>query len=289
MLRIYPAFAAAIALSASIWVVLQPPVTTTLEPGLNTMWADGVGPAVLLNHLSLRGRLADTNLDSVIWSLIYEMRISLIFPPLVFLALRAGPRMTALMAVAAALAIETVVFRSGIGPLPFCGADIGEALLATAHFTLYFVLGMLMALNLDLVRSAVARTPGVARLGLWMVAYLLFTTERFGDPGFGVASAIAMALALGSPASARALATAPLPWLGRVSYSLYLVHMPILAATLRLGGAAAPYWLLCLLAIVLSLGAAQLSFVWIERPANALGRRLAERIGRDPALATVSA
>lgn len=62
-------------------------------------------------------------------------------------------------------------------------------------------------------------------------------------------------------------------WLGRISYSFYLMHPLVLLAVPKIGpaGIALIIWLSC------SLGLAALTERWIERPGNALGRRLTTR------------
>lgn len=67
----------------------------------------------------------------------------------------------------------------------------------------------------------------------------------------------------------------PIPhWLGRVSFSLYLVHIPILLALQRLfSGREAPMWS-ALIGLPASLMAAEVLFRLAERPAIELSRKL---------------
>ena len=77
----------------------------------------------------------------------------------------------------------------------------------------------------------------------------------------------------------------PLAFLGRISYSLFLVHFPVLLlanglyARLGLDSAAAALSVL-LLAALASLGLATLFHRWIESPAA--GRRLVGLLARTP-------
>jgi peptidoglycan/LPS O-acetylase OafA/YrhL len=82
-----------------------------------------------------------------------------------------------------------------------------------------------------------------------------------------------------------ALELPTLQWLGRISYSVYLVHIPIMYVVFRaitrlnehLGG-----WKSLILAlpatIVLTLTVATFAYRWIEVPGMTLGRRLSERL-----------
>ena len=94
-----------------------------------------------------------------------------------------------------------------------------------------------------------------------------------------LASAAMVAFMARDPGSvARRLLGRPVPqWLGRHSYSLYLVHMPLFEASLRLGGRwlAPDLWLI--LVLVMLVGVSALTYRWIEAPFRDLGRRLARR------------
>ena len=78
-----------------------------------------------------------------------------------------------------------------------------------------------------------------------------------------------------------------LPWalfFGRISYSLYLLHVPVLLFTIcRVTGQRLPWYQgLGVFAVVLaiSIGAAELMWRWVEAPSIRAGRWLNERLGR---------
>lgn len=75
------------------------------------------------------------------------------------------------------------------------------------------------------------------------------------------------------------LACRPLLHLGKISYSIYLLHMVIglnLLSQLApaIGGSRAAAWGAWVLAVALSLGGAELLHRWVEAPANRLSQRL---------------
>ncbi len=73
------------------------------------------------------------------------------------------------------------------------------------------------------------------------------------------------------------LQTSPMRWLGGLSYSLYLWHVPIFTILDKERFPDAPRLLLVVSKIVLSFAAAWLSYRLIERPAIEFGRRLRAR------------
>ncbi|MFC5829715.1 acyltransferase family protein [Nonomuraea insulae] len=73
-----------------------------------------------------------------------------------------------------------------------------------------------------------------------------------------------------------------LVWFGLISYSLYLVHHPLLKYFVQISGdlrrAEVPYQLgMAALAVALILGVSALSYRYVERPMQALGRRVSRR------------
>jgi peptidoglycan/LPS O-acetylase OafA/YrhL len=64
-------------------------------------------------------------------------------------------------------------------------------------------------------------------------------------------------------------------WLGRISFSLYLIHVPILLTMNTILGPRL-WWVSAICTVVLSLGLAELFARFIEQPAH----RLSQRTGR---------
>ncbi|MEN3330415.1 MAG: hypothetical protein V7638_5222 [Acidobacteriota bacterium] len=91
------------------------------------------------------------------------------------------------------------------------------------------------------------------------------TLRGFGYSLFGIAvSALLIRIALDPPKLPLVLLEAPaLVWIGRVSYSMYLWHLPMCIAVSRMQ---IPNWTKAALAIILTLGAASASYYFVERP-----------------------
>ncbi|MGX5680259.1 acyltransferase family protein [Schumannella luteola] len=82
-----------------------------------------------------------------------------------------------------------------------------------------------------------------------------------------------------SPIAVSALTWRPVGWLGRVSFSLYLVHVPVLLAIAFAIGATAWWWAV-LLALPAALLAAWGFSVAVEMPAHRLSRRVGGLVTR---------
>jgi peptidoglycan/LPS O-acetylase OafA/YrhL len=159
--------------------------------------------------------------------------------------------------------------------------DLPKVLVYLPHV----LLGILLARHRAAAVRALQALPRAGRLGLWVLSYLLFQVrwltpapDRVCDWATGLGAALLMALVLASPRVQAFLCRRPLAWLGEVSYSLYLAHLPVLLSILHLAPAHLPPALLMLPVLPISLLLAALLHRWVERPAMDLGRRLAARI-----------
>jgi peptidoglycan/LPS O-acetylase OafA/YrhL len=93
------------------------------------------------------------------------------------------------------------------------------------------------------------------------------------DTMAGIASSLFIATAIGSASFGKVLHWFPFRWLGRVSYSLYLIHIPIvMTLSYACGGFLRPD--AAIVAIFLSAIAAEIMYRAVEVPSIRLGRWL---------------
>ena len=83
--RLYPPFAAAIALSCVLCAALDPGAVAGLSGWFNHSWDEPLRPGLVAAHLLMLGPDPYLHLDNVMWSLVHEVRISLLFPLHTFL------------------------------------------------------------------------------------------------------------------------------------------------------------------------------------------------------------
>jgi peptidoglycan/LPS O-acetylase OafA/YrhL len=232
-------------------------------------WTEAPGPAAILAHVLMLG--THDSFDNVIWSLVHEMRVSLLFPLLLWPVLRFGLAGAAAETLGLA-AVGAVCARLGIGT----EGGLGSPAL-TVQFASLFVIGAALASQAGAVREWFAARPAalaslVAGAGL-LVLGIKWPYRPELMLGLGAALTVAAALANGS-GFARALLH-PVPrWLGKVSYSLYLIHVPILVTAITLLHGRVPHAAILAGVVALSLLAAALFHRFVEVPSMRLGRRL---------------
>ena len=209
-----------------------------------------------------------------LWSLATEEQFYLLWPPTLALVLL-GRRRGALAILA--LALGLVVFRqfalqgSGVPGyrLDFAPDTRGSSI----------IIGCIVAV---FWRAQRPRPPRLAALGLVFATWLiLFDVGRHLYEGglviFGAAAALFILRALDpSTLEARVLSVPPLVALGRISYPLYLWHVPVLVGLgvivpgrLAAGGLARQ-----LVGVVLAIVLAMLSYRFVEKPFLRRKRRL---------------
>lgn len=263
------------AVVALILAVLVPAIGPVERPELSDWvaanWNEPVTPRLVAEHALLLG--GGYPLNTPMWTLHYELRISLLFPLLMLLAAAGSAVLVAAAAAGVLLCLVEMKF-------------VGTGVLTTLLFVPHFALGALVARHRARIAATVRRlAPWVSAL-LWLGCYLLLTFRWLVPAGGlvcdlanGAGAGLLLALLLGADRARRMLEAAPLVGLGAISYSLYLVHVPVLLTLLHLMPSA-PAWVASVVAPAVSVAAAALLYWLVERPSIRLGRQLADRVGR---------
>lgn len=278
--RIYPPFAAAVLLSAALYAIVQPsPIPGASEWFDTVLWDQPLSGDYVARNLLMTGLRPDMTLDLVMWSLVHELRISLVFPLLLLLTRRYPRNATGLSLVAALVCTRALAGHEA--------ETLAASLVDTMRFVPMFVAGIIIASNVASLRRNLARLSGPVRTGLWIGAFLLLmfpgqSVSDYYDFVWGAGAVLLLVLTIGSGVAERVLSVAPLRWLGRVSYSLYLVHVPLLVATVYLTHRWMPLWLVPVCVIPMSLAAAEVAYRTVEAPSIRLGRRLAGLVRARP-------
>lgn len=276
ILRLYlPVIGALLLATALILCVPRDPATMPEGSWMRDAHVASVTPLYFLENASL---LKETyGINNVLWSLRWELFFSLLLPLFVWVALR-GRRWS--IALAALCACATVAGR----------------LLHEDPLVYYpvFLLGTILAVNLDRLRdwTREVRHGSVVWSGLAVLAGTLLMASQLARPlapadspasdvlwGLsGVGAALIVVLAITWPTFGRVLDHRFPHWLGRISFSLYLVHVPLIATLAYLFGQER-WWLTCLVGLPLSLLLAEGFYRVVEVPSHRLARATGDRVG----------
>jgi peptidoglycan/LPS O-acetylase OafA/YrhL len=284
--RIYLPFIAAILFSVILFCIVDPHSIPALSNEFNNeSWSHPLTLHGIFGHLMMTGMKDEEMLDIPMWSLVHELRLSLIFPFLIALV-----RIEAGWAVVSAIALHVLstfaLFHVGEDSLP-------GTLFATGQFVVCFVVGIALALHVPIWSRTLRNLPSFGRLFLWIASFsaLLCPATAFGmgRSAWIAGAAGLITLCLSSPTAERLLSKQIPQWLGQVSYSLYLFHMPVLLTAVHALRDTVPQWAILSGVIAVSLCVAQLMFLYVERPSMRLSRRLAGRLAKGGVTVALSA
>jgi peptidoglycan/LPS O-acetylase OafA/YrhL len=281
--RIWLPFIAAILVSATLYLLTRPAPVAAASDWFNlASWTVKPTLGVIAGHLLMLGTHPFQSLDNPMWSLVIEMRVSLVFP-LLWLATMRHP-LAALILAAALYAVASSWLDHAL-PEPGPPVTLAQSLVLSSRYMVFFVLGTVLHARRATMRQVWANAPAPCRFVFLAVVLLLFSVpavrhheiEHGLTAGLGAAGIITVAIS-SSNLAPRVLRLAVLQWLGRVSYSLYLLHVVVLLVLVHLLGAKIPLGALAIAAIPCSLAAAELMHRTVERPCIRLGYKLAKRL-----------
>ncbi len=287
-LRLYPPVIAS-AILAVVVLGVQQAVTGTGR-GLVDLDAAGTSVGQIVNNLGLV-TLVEAPLNVVWWSLRWEIWFSILLPVILFglVSLGCGPNRR--FRAAPALFGVACVVLVGLQPWIRLTFETSHSVTRAILYLPMFGVGIaLAAYEQRLVSDAWPRgNRGWLLLGA--AALLIMARGAFGqlaahevlDPslahGIGEAAplvgvGVLIALLVGWSPARRVMGSRPVVWVGERSYSLYLVHLPLvglLGVVFSVQGASLWFIAVCL---AVSLSAMVVFYRYVERPSAELSNRL---------------
>jgi peptidoglycan/LPS O-acetylase OafA/YrhL len=273
-LRLYiPAWGALALAAVLIFCIPRVSSKVTANYWLSNTNAKSIQPLTLLQDATLMkvGNAA----DNVLWSLRWEIIFSVLLPVFVL----------------AAILIRRSWIAFGLAMVACVALTIGDPVHADAAFYLpVFMMGTLMASRLEAIQEWGARRSRrfwIAALStslFFMVASQIFSFAASpSSVGGGLLWSLVGAgaggiilCAIGFDSVRNFLNAKVSQFLGKISFSLYLIHVPIIA-TLAFVLGDAQWWLVGIIGLPLSLGAATVFHKYVEVPSMNLAHRVGAR------------
>lgn len=227
--RLFPPYIAALALAFALYWLLGV-VGITWERDwvavAKPMWDNDLA----LQHVLMIGIFDTSAVNPPIWSIVHEMRLSIVFPILFMIVARYGGRVVMSFA-CLSLSFAAVCWSA----VPVWMSSSLLNILSTVHYGTFFVAGAWVAIGSEPIRAWGSALSRRCRIMFWVVALLLYAypfenawtigQRAAGDVAIGIGSALMIALSLTIPGHA----SPPLGrWLGKISYSLYLNHLVVM-------------------------------------------------------------
>lgn len=257
-----------------------------------SFWSEPIRLSLVLQHIAFIGVYDWNQFNFVIWSLIYEMRISILYPFLVILILRLKTRSALLLAGVLSFITALIVWHQ-----PESSATFN--LMMTVHYVGLFIVGILLAMHLKAISAWFRSLPSVVRYGMLILSFFLYNygsllwhlDDRLplfiaGDWLVAAGAVGFIIVGLNLPLAQRFLNSLVPHFLGKISYSLYLIHAPILLAlTFGLHNRIS-YWAQLPIYLTTAITCAYLFFIFVEQPFVRAGQRLGKKklpLVADPA------
>jgi len=273
--RIWIPFMVAITLAYLCAEVIGTTSVDTVPSWFNDNWKQASLPAYL-EHALMLGNMDQYSgaFIGTAWSLKWEMWGSILFPLVLFWARQS----TAIVLATCALLIVWH-WENGMD------ANIVVGLM---RYLSMFTIGALLSRHRTLIVNWAQRQNSPIIL---IIATVFFSIGWYGysgdagatrsiinDCGVLLASSLFISLALGWNRFQLWLERPVLHWLGRISFSMYLYHIVILTATVRLGWHILPVPVLLVLSFLLTFPVAHFAYEWVEKPAMSRGKVIAAKL-----------
>ena len=252
-LRLYPAYWAALVLAAALSLMRNRAGLADLHQyGAGVLWERPITLQQAAKHLfMITPGINFEAIDSPIWSLVVEMRISLLLPLMLAGFLRLPPllQFTALVMSPALGLIPSMPFGLQFVPMFLLGIALAVYVAPGPHpwwlITLLFVGGTILCSNGQLVATGRLCSDYVAAAG----------------------AAMLIIVAISSRWASKLLLVGPVQWLGHISYSFYLVHLPAIVFVTSWVFPRTQSTAFCVLAsLITAIGIATALRRWIELP-----------------------
>jgi peptidoglycan/LPS O-acetylase OafA/YrhL len=280
IVRLYLPFLIALALAAAADTAFSTHRIATLNTWFNTSWYRPINLRDLVSHAFLVNHFDYSEYNKAFWTLAYEMQMSLVFPLLYFSSAKLNrylPFFCVTLMVLGTLAIPgvnaKVMYLLSVAGMFLLGIAVAEH----TKYLEYKFSGFPIALRRAL--SAVV----VAVFAYGGIIGRAFSWISFSAALVALAASVTIVMALSDPAWRSFLNRPSCQFLGRVSYSLYLVHFTVLYSLIYLTqsfASSGAYWLLLFPVYVsLSLFSAWIYFTLIERTCISLSHLV--RLNRE--------
>jgi peptidoglycan/LPS O-acetylase OafA/YrhL len=253
-------------------------------------WTAPVDWHLFKQHLIFLGVYDTERFNPPIWSLVFEMRISLIFPLLCAIAMKMRPNHSLVMAVS----------FSGISSIAnkLVHSDVvNQLIFDTLHFAALFVIGIYLArqgVRITSIFDCLSRSKKIVFATLsallfiygrveWMKLASWLTNSDLGksaDLLTATGAAGLMILSLNVEWCRRALLWAPVHSLGKMSYSIYLLHSAVIFILIHLLYGRLPLLIIFPICLAIVIPASWVFYRCVEVPSIDMGRKLSEYFQR---------
>ena len=257
-------------------------------------WAGPVNRHQVLQHLLVLGPLNWTQYNTAFWTIIVSLRISIFYPILCYLVLRTRLAVSILATVFTAFVVTWYQVHGVVNTYTI-----------TLHVTGFFIVGILLARYRDAIfawASALSERTKIVYLSFalfmyWYGAMFLQLLWKATFPNWNIrltvldwaiapGAIMILILSVGFKPFSRILMSRFPQFMGRICYSVYLIHGTVLFALLYTLSHKLPPLVIFAIYVPSVLCASTLFHYAIEKPSMNFGRSITRRTAETKVLAT---
>ncbi|MBJ8052601.1 acyltransferase [Bacillus cereus] len=284
--RIYIPYVVAISIAILCQLTISKYGISYLSEWFNRSWTIESSSILIMQHILLVGKYNTDAYNSVIWSLVHEMRISIIFPLVLMICLRKTVRysLLSLFSFSICSVLILYLFQSTLTLTSYA---------LTLHYTVLFLLGALVAKyknNLIMFFSNCTKYKKI----LWFLLAILFYMYEgvigeikvlnnflFRDYIVAISACLFVILSMSVSTFSSLLRNKYLLYLGRISYSLYLYHLISLFSLIYMLNEILPLTIILILSLMLSFILATISYLFVEKFSFRIAKYITKRADAD--------
>lgn len=290
IIRIYAPYIVAILFTFIMYIIFANKYGFNgLDPWVQNKWVGDLTINDVLNHILLIGNYETTTYNPVIWSLIHEVRISIIFPLIIFAVVKLPQKYVLLIGVILSLlGLSNKIFHFQVA--------IGShtSIFDSLHYMFMFLIGAILAKNREFLINKYRNLYFKRKVILLLIGFTFYLYSRvlyavphilnydlltgfmygISEWGISVGSAILIIIVLGSQRVALFLQRKSLVLNGKLSYSTYLYHTTILFTMFSIFNSKINNWLILVVSLILTYFLSYISWKYIETTSIILGKKI---------------
>ncbi|UOB80509.1 acyltransferase [Bacillus sp. ZJS3] len=283
--RIYIPYIVAILIAILCQTTMSEYGISYLSEWFNRSWTIESSLSLIVQHILLVGKYNTDAYNGVIWSLVHEMRISIIFPLVLMVCLRKTLRdsLLTLFSFSICSVVILLLFHSSLTLTSYA---------LTLHYTVLFLLGALVAKYKNNLIVFYSNRTKNEKIAWFLFAVLLYMYEGlvgeinllnnfiFRDYVVAISACLFVILSLSVSTLSSLLRNKYLLYLGKISYSLYLYHIISLFSLIYMLHEILPLPIILIFSLVFSFILAMLSYIFVEKFAFRVGKYVTKQANR---------
>ncbi|HFJ9450894.1 acyltransferase [Bacillus anthracis] len=280
--RIYIPYIVAISIAIICQTTMSKYGISYLSEWFNRSWTIESSSSLIAQHILLVGKYNTDAYNSVIWSLVHEMRISVIFPLVLMVCLRKTLRYSLLSVFSFSICSVVILFL-------FHSSLTLTSYVLTLHYTVLFLLGALVAKYKNKLIVFYSNRTKNEKIAWFLFAILLYMYEGIigeikllnnfiiRDYVVAISACLFVILSLSVSTLSSLLRNKYLLYLGKISYSLYLYHIISLFSLMYMLHEILPLPIILIFSLILSFILAMISYLFVEKFAFRIGKYIAKQ------------